>query len=527
MFRTVALSILIHTSVCYAANILGVFHYPKKDHHVLGQTLLKELAIKGHNVTMLSAFEEISTVNYKVIYLSGLAQEKQKLESLLPNDRNAITDLHPLMNLAEYFTERALTHPETLNLLRFKSTFDVIILDWFMNDANLVFGYVFAAPVVLLAPYGTNFLNSVGNPAPFAYVPIIGLPLTDRMGFFQRLRNTINGLYYEYQINWKNQAVQDEILKKVLKNPPSVNELRKQIALVMSNGHFSFESPRPVVPNVIPIGGFHVQRPKELPQELKAFLDDATQGAIYFNLEPHLLSQSQLDDLFQSLSQLPLRVIAKWDAEEDSTFPNIKTGQLLPRNDILGEHCALQCTNFSKSFVAHPKVKLLVSHCDIFSAIEATHHGVPVICVPWFGEQNSLAAVLVANGVGSEISMTGLTGNKLVIAVGEILSNSSYSYNARMRSRLLKNQAVPPLSHAMFWIEHVVEFKGAAHLKNAGMELALYQHFLLDIVVFMSAIAVVTILILCKTFRIVLKMFRRKKEKRYSIVPEHKIKKSV
>lgn len=38
------------------ANILGVFFYPSPSHHMLGSTLMIELARKGHNVTMLSPF---------------------------------------------------------------------------------------------------------------------------------------------------------------------------------------------------------------------------------------------------------------------------------------------------------------------------------------------------------------------------------------------------------------------------------------------------------------------------------------
>lgn len=39
-----------------AANILGIFHYPSKSHHIMGATLLEALASKGHQVTMLSPY---------------------------------------------------------------------------------------------------------------------------------------------------------------------------------------------------------------------------------------------------------------------------------------------------------------------------------------------------------------------------------------------------------------------------------------------------------------------------------------
>lgn len=60
-----------------SANILGAFYFPSQSHHILGSTLLKELARRGHNVTMISPFpfkEKIA--NYTDIELKGLLEYK-------------------------------------------------------------------------------------------------------------------------------------------------------------------------------------------------------------------------------------------------------------------------------------------------------------------------------------------------------------------------------------------------------------------------------------------------------------------
>lgn len=138
-------------------------------------------------------------------------------------------------------------------------------MDWFLNEAELIFGYLFQAPVIGLASFGTVALSNgiVGNSEPYSYVPVSGLPYSPHMTLFERTKNTLLGLYYEY-LFWKNIEEHDNILRRTFINAPPVTELRKNFALMLSNGHYSFEAPRPFVPNMIPIGGFHVQKPKGL-----------------------------------------------------------------------------------------------------------------------------------------------------------------------------------------------------------------------------------------------------------------------
>lgn len=62
--------LIIATCATESAKILGVFHIPSYSHYILGNTLLKELAAKGHEVTMISAFEQKPPVkNYRTILL--------------------------------------------------------------------------------------------------------------------------------------------------------------------------------------------------------------------------------------------------------------------------------------------------------------------------------------------------------------------------------------------------------------------------------------------------------------------------
>lgn len=60
-----------------AYNILGVFPFPAYSHYALGSRIMKALAEKGHNVTVITPIlEEKPPKNYRQIYVSYEATEE-------------------------------------------------------------------------------------------------------------------------------------------------------------------------------------------------------------------------------------------------------------------------------------------------------------------------------------------------------------------------------------------------------------------------------------------------------------------
>lgn len=60
------------------ARILGVFHMPSFSHNIVGKTILKALAKRGHHVTMISTFPlEPPMENYQDIYVDELVKFKE------------------------------------------------------------------------------------------------------------------------------------------------------------------------------------------------------------------------------------------------------------------------------------------------------------------------------------------------------------------------------------------------------------------------------------------------------------------
>lgn len=73
------LLVTIANILCFGngANILGIFHIPSQSHHILGSALLKELAKKGHHVTMISPYPlKESVPNYEDVSVENLKNKK-------------------------------------------------------------------------------------------------------------------------------------------------------------------------------------------------------------------------------------------------------------------------------------------------------------------------------------------------------------------------------------------------------------------------------------------------------------------
>jgi UDP:flavonoid glycosyltransferase YjiC (YdhE family) len=75
-------------------------------------------------------------------------------------------------------------------------------------------------------------------------------------------------------------------------------------------------------------------------QDIKEFLDNSEHGAIYFSLgsivRTDTLAADKRDAFLQAFSELPQRVLWKWEADTlPGKPPNVKIARWLPQVDVL------------------------------------------------------------------------------------------------------------------------------------------------------------------------------------------------
>jgi glucuronosyltransferase len=147
--------------------------------------------------------------------------------------------------------------------------FDVIIMEAFYLDCFLGFAHKFTAPVVQVCAFGgTEYMSDlVGNPNNYAYVPDAFLEFGDRMSFKERILNTLAGLFQKVGRRYFLLPKLEAIMKKrfnYTSSMPSISELEKSTAFVLVNHHFSISYPKPLLPNLVQVGGMHIKPAKDL-----------------------------------------------------------------------------------------------------------------------------------------------------------------------------------------------------------------------------------------------------------------------
>lgn len=184
----------------------------------------------------------------------------------------------------------------------------------------------------------------VGNPSPSSYVSDILLSYPSRMTFWQRLENFLLAMFANMYRHLYFFPKQNEMMKKFYPNSPDLMDLYYNVSLVLLMSHESVNQAVPLVPNMINIGGFHLQPAQELREHLKKFLDTATEGVVYFAMGTNVKLSTVRNDtkqvLLKCLGKLKQKVLMQWDEEVPKKLPsNIKMFKWFPQQAILGEKC--------------------------------------------------------------------------------------------------------------------------------------------------------------------------------------------
>ncbi|XP_066994908.2 UDP-glycosyltransferase UGT5 [Anabrus simplex] len=501
-WKAAVLFVILSSS--HAARILAVIPMPVKSHSIVFLSLMEELAARQHQVTVISYFpQEKPRPNYTDIPL-----DKEKLKQFGRRDMFAMNDMSSFMKLSMLwiignFCGIILEEPQVQQLIHSKDQqFDLVITEAFFNEALFGFAHVFKAPLIVLCPFGgTHWMgHMVGNPSPFAYVPDIFLSYGDHMTFIQRLHNTVLGVYALLGRALFYIPQQNAIMRKYFNHSeslPSLWEVQHKTALFLANSHVSVNYPRPLVPNFIEVGGMHIKPPKKLPQDLQNYLDDAPDGVIYFSMGSALRStefpEIKRRALLDTFSKLKQKVLWKWEDDNlPDQPPNLRISKWFPQADIL----------------AHPNIKLFITHGGLLSTLETIYHGVPIVGIPVFGDQQMNMVRAETAGFGILVEYSNLTTESLHWAVTEVLQQPRYRENAKRLSRIYRDQPESPMERAVYWVEYIHRHRGAPHLRSAALDLAWYQYFLLDVMAVILAVVISVVLFIYVVIKTVIRMLK-------------------
>lgn len=382
----------------------------------------------------------------------------------------------------EFFTnitKEVLNNPEVQRELiqSGKNHFDLVIVEALRTDALYGFAAHFNAPIIGLSTFGTdwNIDELVGNTSPLSYIPLVTAGLSDRMNYWERVDT-----FYQTAVAWLNwelvfRPTHNQLYEKYfphVANKVPLRELTKNFSLVLLNQHFSLSFPRPYVPNMIEVGGLHIDhKPAPLPKDMEEFIQGAgSAGVIYFSLGSNVKSKNLPEErkqmLLKTFASLPQRVLWKFEDDQLPGKPdNVFLSKWFPQPDIL----------------AHPNVKLFITHGGLLSTIESIHHGKPVLGLPFFYDQFLNVERAKRAGFGLGLDHKVVTSSELRQTIERLLTEPSFAKTANEMSARYRDQPMTPLETAIWWTEYVLRHNGAHHMRVAGQDLSFIAYHSLDV----------------------------------------------
>ncbi|XP_022837626.1 UDP-glucuronosyltransferase 2B19-like [Spodoptera litura] len=498
-----------------AAKILGFFPLPSISHQVLFRHLTQELAKRGHEVTVITtdvAFPNgDGPANLTEIDVHDFSYEQwrnlYKLTST--GEKDLIGQIHGAYHMLVKIVEMQLKVDKVQKMLK-EEKFDLLLLEACVRPA-LLLSHVVKAPVIQVSSLGTIDYNvaTIGS----AWHPFLYPDSLSQRSYNLSIWEKIRELYTYYQLNRVMQEVEDaeNVMAKKLFGPnvPTISELKNNVDLMLLNTYPLWDNNRPVPPSVVYMGGLHQNPQKELPKDLKEYLDSSKNGVVYIsfgtNVQPSLLPQDRVQMMAKVFSQLPYDVLWKWDKDElPGRSKNIKISKWLPQSDLL----------------RHPNIKVFITQGGLQSADEAITAGVPLIGVPMLGDQWYNVEKYVHHGIGLQLDLLSMTEDDFKNAILTIVNNDSFRQNIKKLRSVMHDQPQPPLERAVWWTEHVLRHGGARHLRGPAANMSWADYLELELVFTVLAVLLGVTLVLFYLMYSIWKYFSN------TISPSKKLKKN-
>lgn len=268
--------ILLSSSLVNCYEILGLFPHAGRSHFNAFEPLLKKLASKGHNVTVISHFPQKNPLaTYNDVSLEGTDDSCSEWFTFQQFTYTNLMKYYEPLYLAKLginSCKNAFQSNELLTFLKKNDAhFDLIITEFFNSDCLLGFVHKYKAPLIgmssnTIMPWMHMRFGNVEHPA---YVPNNFLDHTDRMSFMQRVESTIMNVFVKFVYYYLIDIPTYDIVKPYFGDDlPLLSDIAMNSTLFLTNTHFSLFSPRPLVPSVIEVSGLHIGDVKPLPKVL-------------------------------------------------------------------------------------------------------------------------------------------------------------------------------------------------------------------------------------------------------------------
>ncbi|XP_072496835.1 UDP-glucuronosyltransferase 1A5-like isoform X6 [Notamacropus eugenii] len=466
--------------------------------------VIQELSLRGHESVVLAP--ELSLYvregQYYTLRTFPVKFSKDRFQELVGSDFQLVFDPKPSLkrffDIAMLFKRIAdmfvcfctdLFYNKELMKSLEEAHYDSVLTDP-ANPCGPILAHYLSIPAVYFLrglPCGLD-TESTQCPDPSSYIPRLATENTDQMTFLQRVKNILyplpqNMVCHFYMKPYGNLA------SEILQRDTSLVDVLSHGSVWLFRTDFVFDYPKPIMPNMVFIGGINCASAKQLTQEFEAYVNASGEhGVVIFSLGSMVseIPMAKSMEIAEALGTIPQTVLWRYTGTPPPNLAkNTKLVKWLPQNDLL----------------AHPKTRAFITHAGSHGVYEGICNGVPMVLMPLFGDQMDNAKRMESRGAGITLNVLEMTSADLSKALKAVINDKSYKENIMRLSALHKDRPISPLDLAVFWVEFVMRNKGAPHLRAAAHDLNWIQYHSLDVIAFLLAIVLTVVLIVVKSLK--------------------------
>lgn len=258
-----------------------VLVFPVGGSHWLSmKDVVRELHARGHQTVVLApeVVVDIKGEDFFTLKTYAVPYTRQELEEMMENLQmffDAGKYMKKIFKIAETLknmstlllkTCTSILHNESLLHHLNSSSFDVVFTDPVFPCGALLAKYLGIPAVFFLRyiPCGIEY-EATQCPNPSSYIPNLFTMLSDHMDFLQRVKNMLYHLVLKY-ICHLSISPYKSLASELLQREVSSVEVLSHASVWLLRGDFVLDYPRPIMPNMVFIGGINCVTKKPLSQ---------------------------------------------------------------------------------------------------------------------------------------------------------------------------------------------------------------------------------------------------------------------
>lgn len=250
-------------------------------HWLSMRDVVRELHAQGHQIVILAPNMTlyIKDEDFFTLRTYAISYTKQRYKQQMARGVNLVFEtrsfVETVFKISEAFKNVStqlltsctdLLHNETLIRHLNSSSFDVVITDPVVPCGAMLAKYLHI-PVVFFLRYIPCDIEYEASqcPNPPSYIPTLLTRLSDRMNFLQRTKNMLFSLTLKY-LCYKSFIPFESLASELFQREVSLAEVLSHASMWLFRRDFVFDYPRPIMPNMVFIGGINCANRKSLSQ---------------------------------------------------------------------------------------------------------------------------------------------------------------------------------------------------------------------------------------------------------------------